>query len=229
MLLKQELLTIPICGCPQVKADKDRHYYYAAGIAAVPLPRSGKVLAADIYHLKTGKLALRFFSDGKNFINYEPEKQSWNTCKVSSQLDCWHGDMYATAKVLKLVRNTINHKKESFCYSGILGELDTFVERIHSEKARKAQERKYAMMESHFSMFPDYPKNLQGFCESQVFSRTYFFISKIEKGIRTAICGHCGQTFTADRTAGTNCNRLLNKPTIQKHRGKIRRSRKFKS
>ncbi|QNK41586.1 PcfJ domain-containing protein [Caproicibacter fermentans] len=200
MLLKKETLTIPVSACPKVKAEKNRHYYYAAGVNAVPLPRSGEILAVDIYRLDTGRLVLRFFSDGKNFINYAPEEQNWNTCKVSSQLDCWHGDMYATEKALKVVRKRINHNKESSYYSGILGEIDTFVEHIHSEKSQKAQERKYALMDRHFSMFPDYPKNLQSFCEKQIFGWTYFFISKINKGSRTAACGHCGQTFTVDRT-----------------------------
>lgn len=196
MLVKKELLTMPVCTYPAVKEKKGRHYDYAAGASQVRFPNSGKILCADLF--KDGKLVLRFFSDGKSYIGYNPDDQSWNGRKVSSILGCWHGDVYSTEKDAKLVRKALNKGKESYC-SGVLGELDRFIEHCNSSKAKKAYDRKYALMKSHFAMFPEYPKNLQHFCECHLFPWTYLFVSKIEKGSRTAVCAHCGSSFPVDR------------------------------
>ena len=92
-------------------------------------------------------------------------------------------------------------RRSSYCCSGVLGSVDSFVSTIGEEKRRKAWAREAEMQKRHFAMFPDLPDNLKPYCEDNVFDG-YIIIQKLDKkGKRKGRCSHCGKRFNVDRSA----------------------------
>lgn len=204
MLIKKDLLKIPSCDFQPVEETKDRYstnYEYTAAAKVVKLPKCGKVLVAEIFSTADKQLKLRFFSDGKNFINYMPEKDEWNNRKPSLALYEWrYCNVYSSEAGKELVAKTINKHHANKYGNGIMDELERFAERIYEKQTRKAYEHKYELLKQHFAMYPKFPQNLQAYCEKHVFNHTYIFIGKVNKNSRTAVCGNCGHEFTVPHT-----------------------------
>jgi hypothetical protein len=109
-------------------------------------------------------------------------------------------DISASKKDIELAHKILKSGQKTWYYlNGIKDEMDAFVSGIYERKQEKAMERKYGKMEEHFKMFPDYPVDLAEYCETEVFGFTYIFLSKIQKGEREAVCGHCGHKFTVTK------------------------------
>lgn len=182
MLMKNELLAIPLTAMPAIRKS-NRDYKFAADAAVNNLPQSGKILSVDIYD--TSKvLILRFFSDGKNFINYLPQQKEWNSNKVSDNLSRWDYDyIFSTKKASELVHKVINEKLASrLCHSGISGELDAFSENVKSQKYQNVVKRRQELQGAISLCFRRFQKILKAIAKSKFFCIPIFLSAKLRKG-----------------------------------------------
>lgn len=197
MLVKKELETIPAQDYP--KLNKKDNEQYAAAASIVNLKRSGEILVIDIFHQETKNIFFRFFSDNKTFLIYTDTKE-W----IKRHPNNFFGYSSRTSNTEKDLEKVVNFfKKDSeYWYYGysIQGAMEQFATSINSKRSRQAAERKYALMKDHFNMFPEYPEDLEEYCENNVFNHTYIFVSKIIKSNRQAVCGHCGHKFQTDKS-----------------------------
>lgn len=211
MLSKKELEQTAIQAYPNLPRKKGKQEKYIAAVQVLSLKRSGNILVIDVFQREDKALKLRFFSDGNTFLSCKewPAKE-WSKKIPGNLLESqyafgWNID--AAESDIKLAHEILKNKRKSWYYiSGIKDEMDYFVKGINEEKQAQAMERKYSKMEQHFSMFPDYPADLAEYCEKKVFGYTYIFISKIQKGTRKAVCGHCGHEFSVSREERTGGN-----------------------
>ena len=195
MLVKKELATVPVLPIPKLA---DTHPKTAA-VSKVTLPRSGEVLVIDFF--SSGKLDLRFFSDGTNFITAKGwPAEDWSKCNPRFTLSCGH--YIASQEDEKTARDFLNPSRCSYWVSGVLGIVDVFAYDMGNDKREKAKDAKETMRKRHFAMFPQRPANLQEYCDNHVFGHGYILIDKLDKnGKKPAICSHCGARFKADRKA----------------------------
>ncbi len=207
MLVKKELeqtavLKYPTLPAPKNKRDRDDKYVAAAKI--LKLKRSGKVLVIDVFLRKDKTLKLRFFSDGKSFLVCRGwPVTKWERRKPGIILEGPYSyfTIKAAEKDIKVAHEVLKDIHPAWRYvNGMRDEMDSFVAGINSKKQEQAMERKYAKMEEHFAMFPDYPADLSEYCEQYVFDHTNIFVGKLQKAKsgmhRKATCGHCGHKFT---------------------------------
>jgi len=207
MLIKSELGQISVQKCPNYSSKKKKEdFIYCAAAQIIDLPRGGEVLVIDVFEKINSELRMRFFSDGKNFIICkEWPAATWFKSKPSEllrQVSVYsYRSVEATDKNVKAVHEFLKGGQHSFfCYpDGILGEMDSFAYGFYERRRETTWNNKQALMEEHFKMFPAYPADLEEYCDNKVFGNTYFFISKIEKEKREALCGHCKQKFEVDR------------------------------
>lgn len=201
MLIKQELLTVEPCKCRQVKSKGyNRYAKYAEFAQEVKLPRSGHIIAVDFYERKTQKLSLRSFYDGKNVVTYFPAEGSWSDAKPSGCLGIFSGgeciSSPGTEKILKGLEANAKKRWDKT--------MTEYLDDVVSEKGFKKRERMWKheneLFDTLMAMLPDYPKQLPAYCEKHVFGFTYIFIGKIQHKQRTAVCAHCGNVFTVDKS-----------------------------
>ncbi|MDU2063756.1 MAG: PcfJ domain-containing protein [Sporomusaceae bacterium] len=196
MLVKSELSEIPVLAYPHLSKDDVKNYSFVGTVQVVKLPHCGKILVADVFDKKSRDLKLRFFSDGKNALicNEWPTK-IWLMKLLDSVLG--YGSylgIVSTDEDAEIARNFLGG------YSRALGSiLNGFISNIYSEKSQKAMERKYAKMQEHFAMYPDYPADLPNYCEQHVFNYSYIFMDKLIKGKRHCVCAHCKKQFTMNK------------------------------
>lgn len=200
MLVKKELETIPALEYPKIKSKDNKKYAAAASI--VDLKRSGEILVIDMFHQESKEIFFRFFSDNKTFLIYAdtPEKE-WIKRHPSNFFGYSSLRASNTEEDSEKVVNFFKKDPDYWyhCYS-IQDAMEQFATRINSKRSRQAAERKYELMKEHFNMFPQYPEDLEEYCESKIFNHTYIFVSKIIKGNRNAVCGHCGHKFKVNKS-----------------------------
>ncbi len=210
MLVKKELEQIDVLKypvLPRPKEQRSRENKYVAVAEVLELKRSGKVLIIDIFLREDKTLKLRFFSDGKTFLACKewPVKK-WEKRMPSNLLEGQYSyfDIEARESDVKIAHEILKGNQRRWHYvRGIRNEMESFASGISQRKQEQAKDRKYAKMESHFEMFPDYPADLKAYCETNVFGFTYIFLSKIlkgkDKGKRKAVCGHCEHKYVVDK------------------------------
>lgn len=193
MLVKKELMTVPVGKRPTCKGTKT----WSITAGTVILKKSGHVLAADFF--KNGNHYSRFFCDGKNYIVLFVERNIWSkgypiTCGRWSYVDA-----NSSAESDEIVQKFL--PKSSHVYAKNAGNIiQNFVVERNSEKRDKARDAFYKLMQHHMDMFPEYPDNLKDYCRENVFSYDYIFVSpKGTKGSRIGRCSRCGEKFQTDK------------------------------
>lgn len=190
MLVKKELLTIPTLPKPQ---GKWRHEYVPAA-QIVELPKSGRILAVDFYTGK--KVFTRFFCDGRNYTVYDVKKGVWRNGYPTPDCSGYYCPDIERVNETDAVCNSFFPGEHRGWRTGV-EEVYDFIYQKGSEKRERARDNLNALMKRHMDMFPAYPDNLKEYCSEQGFQKSYIFVSaKDKKGVRTALCSHCGAEFT---------------------------------
>lgn len=197
MLVKKELMTVPIQSCP--KEFRKQNYFAAAQIAT--LPKSGRILTVDFF--QKGKLLSRFYCDGKNYIVWRESPKQWRSgYPVPGCSGYYTRDIQAEDHSQKTVSKFL--REESKGFSRGIDEVFSFIYHKSSEQRDRARENMYALMDRHMAMFPAYPQNLKAYCNDQVFNHGYIFVApKDKKGIRMAQCSCCGKMFQVGKDAAS--------------------------
>lgn len=196
MLIKKELVSIPIQPCP----GKHRKAEYYASAQAAELQRSGKILAVDFF--ESGKLISRFFCDHKNYTVWDEKKKRWASgypIPGCSGYYC-HGTVKEEEASYQIVNEFLPDEANRF-NRGVRA-VFSFIYHRNSEQRDKVRENMYRLMDQHFAMFPAYPENLKAYCDQNVFDHGYIFVApKNKKGVRVARCSCCGKMFPAGKDA----------------------------
>lgn len=194
MLVKKELLTIPVL--PKPKGKWANRYMPAAQI--VKLPKSGRILAVDYYCKKD--LFARFFCDGKNYAVYSAEKGVWKNGYPIPGSEGYYCPTIERVGETDAVCNRFFQSDRRGWRTGV-EEVNSFIYQKNSEKRERAKDNIIALMNHHIDMFPPYPDNLKEYCSEYVLQKRYIFFGKKEKkGCRKARCSHCGAEFSIDAT-----------------------------
>lgn len=204
MLIKAELKKVPSCECPTFSKKELKEVQYIAAAKVVEVDRCGEILVVDYYSSKDKKLQVRFFSDGKNYISYITDEDKWSKVTIANLIN---GECKSIETHRKLAARFLGLSDYVGKYSvwignksveGMKAVCSRFIANISQEQSRKASNRKYEKMQSHFSMFSkSYNGKLDSFCEAKVFNTSYIFFSNLdEKRKRKAVCTHCGKHFT---------------------------------
>jgi DNA-directed RNA polymerase subunit RPC12/RpoP len=201
MLIKKELSTIPIQPAPKLKGKSQAEVYVAAASVA-ELPKSGKILAVDIYTKKDRSLVVRFFADGKNYTTFHSAQEAWGKSLSQTLGNPYYVDdsrITASKEDLDLAYEMLKDKITfQWERDRMRDMLDAYCLNIHREKAQRAYNRKMDLQKQHFEMFPAYPKGLVKYCEEHVFATKYAFVGKKEKRGYPVVCTICRRKFFAD-------------------------------
>ncbi len=109
MLVKKELMTVPIQSCP--KEFRKQNYFAAAQIAT--LPKSGGILTVDFF--QKGNLLSRFYSDGKNYIVWREDPKQWGSgYPVPGCSGYYTRDIQAENLSAKIVSEYLPEESEGF-------------------------------------------------------------------------------------------------------------------
>lgn len=200
MLIKKELEAIPLLKFPKITAKEQGNYQLVASAKIITLKKSGTVLVVDVLDVLKRELALRFFCDGANFLICDKwPADRWMTKKPEVILG--NHEIASIQKDDKMARKFFDFKTDFWKYSYTLGGfIKRFVYELNSQKHQQRVQKKYELMSEHFAMYPVIPRDLQSFCERNVFPHTYVFISKAVNGYREAVCGHCGHKLSIKST-----------------------------
>lgn len=199
MLYKSVLKEIPPIPMDKVKVGK---YLYMGVSQIVDTKKCGKVLVVDVHRRKMPKETLyRFFSDGNSFQIYDVQKDEWKQSKMQSVLSGrsytgWYGfvsteyRIAASAETISMLKKHI--KCENRQFEEITAILDNYISGIFEERNVRARDNKMLRVEQRMNMYPDLPEDLGDYLKNEVFEK-YLFMSKLEKGIKPAICSSCGK------------------------------------
>ena len=193
MLYKKELADIPVRKMPRI--DNAAGHDYVATAKVVELKRSGKVLVVDFFNRKEKSLTHRFYTDGKTY-----QTQSlWNGGAWTEQNPRAHIGYFSAddrPEDRKIAADFLRFRE-----SNLLDMVDHFISRQRWDRRQKVIDRKEALREQHFAMYPPLPDNLQQYCETNLFT-PYIFISALDKkGHRHGRCSHCNAEFEAPKAA----------------------------
>ena len=195
MLYKSELQDVPSLPFPEIKRGKDyrgRHKY-AVAASVVTLPHSGEVLIVDVFNWADRKFRLRFAANHENYLVAEYGLNEWSKKNPINLIDIYCAS--ERSEDARIVREFLKPAYSSSC-SSALSSVSDFIREYNAERRSRAAASKEALMEKHFAMYPNYPKNLRDYCDANVFDSYYLFISKIQpNGKRDARCSHCGKKF----------------------------------
>lgn len=193
MLIKKELATIAVLKIPEVKDKKNRTYRYAAAAEVFELPRTGKVLVVDAFNLRTNKLEMRFFSDGKTFATCnEWPAQAWGN-RNPAKLD-WYSYFYSDPSDDELVISILGQPRS--WHQNVSSVVDDWISDLNWEKRKKRWQAEADLKKKLFGMYSKMPEKLPEYCDENVFSNGYLFFTKKGKdGRRKARCGVCGHSF----------------------------------
>lgn len=197
MLIKKELMPIPLLPVPNLKPKGTGAKDYLVAVDVLDLPRSGSVLIADLYRGKDKSFAARFLSDGNIYytcLQWPPT--SWTKCNPA--VSYWYNVQCAsTASALETTKQFFGKKeRDSYRTNGALAVIDAFISEKVTEKTQREEDNRAALQKAHFEMFPALPTDIEEFCEDQVFDHTYIFFDKLTKtGRRYGRCGHCGKKY----------------------------------
>lgn len=192
MLVKKELEHIPLPVAPKTK---EKSCYYSSHVAIHNLDKSGRIIVIDIFEAKSGNIALRFFSDGKTFLTSTSwPVEEWTKKQPETMLQGRSvSDTEEDRETVQLFLDSTPWRHSVKDY------MCEFVREINSQKYQNSVDAKNRLMKEHFSMFSEYPKDLQEYCENNVFKTTILFVSKISKNEREVTCGHCGNKYHEDK------------------------------
>lgn len=195
MLVKKELMTVPVLSVPKVETSGRIDYLIAAEL--VELPKSGYVLVADFFKSKEGNFVFRFLSDGTNFYTCLGWPEGiWG--KSNPAINYWMPVCGASRKEdTETAESFLGKKeKESWRANGVLGVIDAFISDWKNEKAQREADRREQLRKEHFAMFPPLPDDLKAYCDDNVFSHGYIFFESLTKDRRRfGQCGSCGKRF----------------------------------
>lgn len=195
MLIKEELLAVPVL--PYKNLNDKRYSRYAEFAQEIDLPRSGHIIAADYYEIKTKALAARVYYDGKNVISCVGGE--WRNTKPGAAISLYYGQDVVSAPEAKTMVQKL--RRQSWGPDCLIQIFDDIVSDKYQAKRERAWKREQELFETLTAMLPDYPKNLPAYCEKHVYGFTYIFVGKIDHGKRTAVCQHCGHEFIVDGSA----------------------------
>lgn len=196
MLIKKELLSVPVLPYQKPRGKKYWHPKYVELAQEIELPRSGHIVAVDYYStgIEPNQLVMRAFYDGKNVISYNGE---WSYAKLGERIGCyWGTEIAVTPQAEKLVKQL--RENRDWGPSTLLEYLDDVISKKYSDARDRRWKRENELQKKLFGMLPDYPKNLPAYCEKHLYGFTYIFIGKVKNHKRTAVCQHCGHEFTVD-------------------------------
>ena len=192
MLYKKELSAIPIGRMPDIDA-AGREFVATAQV--VELKRSGKILVVDFFKRFDKSFAHRFCTDGKNYCT---KNAATGDVWTEQNPRVWMG--YCTPAERKEERK-IAEKFLRFDRYDLLDIVDHFIAKQRWDRRQKVIDRKEALREQHFAMYPPLPDNLEQYCEAHLFT-PYIFISALDKkGHRKGRCSHCNSEFEAPKAA----------------------------
>lgn len=193
MLVKKELISVPVLPMPVVKGQNSKRYIPTAQI--VELPKSGRILAVDYY--TKDSLFCRFFCDGQNSIVWDVGHEKWRSgCPVPGS-GYYAADLADVDDTDAVCKCFFNYKEK---WPSGIELVNRFVCEKGAEKRSRVAQTQNNLMKAHMAMFPAYPDNIQEYCSENVFTRNYiFFGKKGAKGIRKARCSRCGASFTVDK------------------------------
>lgn len=194
MLVKKELLTLPLLPIPKIKQPKSQNRRFIVAADIVKLPRSGEILVADFYERASKTLKTRFFSDAKNFICcLEWPAKKWTERNPRAILSEWNTD--CTDEDSKKVKGFLGASRSWYC-SGVLGWIDAFCCDVQSEYRERREHNRRELQKKHFAMYPELPKDLPQYCDEHVFGHGYIFFAALDKqGRREGFCSECGEHF----------------------------------
>ena len=196
MLYKKELSAIPIGKMPQIDDASGRDYVATAQV--VELKRSGRILVVDFFDKKGKSLASRFCTDGNNYCTRNADTGDvWTEQNPRT----WIGYGYSVDRQedVKIAEDFLHQNRWS--RNSLLSIVDGFVTDQRWDRRQKTIERKEALREQHFAMYPQLPDNLEQYCETHLFD-PYIFISALDKkGHRHGRCSGCGAEFEAPKAA----------------------------
>lgn len=179
MLVKKKLLQMPLPEYPKdIKARKD-HTIIQSDV------KDG-IYQLAIWQKK--KFIGRSFSDGKNFINYDAEKNSWNQNIIGE-----HDYIFSETE------QSYKQTKEFFggwSYSSV-GIMNNEISSKRREKSAQAAINKYTRMMNRINYIPSDPEDLEEYCEKHVFKKKFALLKKGDKK-RTeenCKCLVCGKSF----------------------------------
>lgn len=197
MLIKKELLTVPLLPINKVPKTEKRNYYYTDSAAIVDLPRSGRILLVDIYRIRDEALICRFCSDGKNYLCAEEwPAETWGKFNPRNKAG-YLPEHYSGTEVDDLVAQILGNRHK--WRTAAISFIDDFISGLNYEEREKRRHNAAELMKQHFAMYPKRPEDLPEYCDDNVFPSGYLFFSKKDKdGSRTARCGVCGHEFVPE-------------------------------
>lgn len=197
MLIKKELLTVPLLPIRKVPKEEKCGYYYTDSAAVVELPRSGRILFVDIYRVRDKTLICRFCSDGKNYLCAEEwPAETWGRFNPRNKTG-YISEHYSDETTDDLVKTFLGQQQR--WYTRVISLIDDFVSSLNYEKRAKKWYNSLELMKRHFAMYSKRPEDLPEYCDNNVFPDGYLFFSKKGKdGSRKARCGVCGHEFTPE-------------------------------
>lgn len=209
MLYKNELNGIPPISCDLALKGKNQNLTTA--VQFVGLPKSGRVLAVDIYYDTKKELVLRFFSDGISFTACTRWPATEWTTGIIKILENYWGYYYSyyhdaenkgdpTAKEV----NKFLGARSTYPDDDVIRSIMGFAQDVGREKRMTAEDHKQELQHEHFSMYPELPLDLADYCETKIFKYTYFFVTGLKNSRRDAVCGRCGREFTAGKSDKSN-------------------------
>lgn len=224
MLVKKALKNIPPCERPKAPRGGIKEKYLA-GAQIREIQGCGKILTVDYYSSNDGTLQVRFFSDKKNFITYQPSEDKWAAkymIPTAEIAECGRLPVYAASSTIKLVNDFLNGReiKSFFSYGtnyntwrhteGIAAAIDRYIHDYQEERRRSAAQRREELFDNRRRWFPGYDADIDRFCDECAFDHTYIFFSKLDKRHkRGCVCGHCGERWETQENikhrSGTSC------------------------
>lgn len=204
MLIKKELSAFPPLPFPDVSRGSDcrKKHEFALSVAITTLPKSGEVFIADMFRWANAEHVLRFVCDGKNYLCAGYPITEWGKFKPDTCFDIYSVDESPGSR--DVAANFLFSKRYVY-HSTALGVISEWISSDNYARRCEAERRKEDLMRSHFAMYPDYPADLEAFCDTQVFDRWYIFFSKLQKSRdREGHCTCCGKHFRLPRDTHHN-------------------------
>lgn len=178
MLIKKNLLNIPIPTCPRKNRDRD--------LANVQI--ADGILNINIFTPDKG-LKYRFFCDGKNGIVYHAKTKKWSMNNIE---DYQYGQGHAVLTDTEQER--IKEVYPEFCSYYYTAEqmINGFFSQKNREKRYQYEKRKYDRMKQQLKTIPEPPKDLGRFCSKYLLKRYSILFPKQKNKKYLLRCLHCG-------------------------------------
>jgi len=195
MLVKKELLSVPIGDCPRCKSGTD----FAVTAQVANLPRSGEVLVADFFEKK--QIHARFFYDRKNYTVFFAASQCWSRAYPIGGTYYYRPSTASTEETDRIVDAFIPETKTTY-RNHASDIILSYIGEQNADKRFQAWTSLHTLMKKHIAMFPDYPANLREYSRENIFPHDYIFLAKkAKRNQRRGRCSHCGVEFDVENGA----------------------------